>query len=172
MDLRACLHGVGNPGLVGLVSFVFTLCGTQNKRNLPTRLGSPTPCKQGLRVCLHGGGGPQVGEVTRLGRVTRLSIQSLISMWSRLHVRWGNPPRVTSPTWGTPPSCKQALKCIFFTPTILYNHCYQFLLGITAVPREIEDDGYAKFWGTNKVHYGVWENSELYHLCLLLNNAS
>ena len=27
-----------------------------------------------LRVCLHGGGGPQVGEVTRLGGVTRLSI--------------------------------------------------------------------------------------------------
>ena len=35
VDLRACLHGVGNPGLVGLVSFVFTLWGTQNKRNLP-----------------------------------------------------------------------------------------------------------------------------------------
>ena len=32
---RACLHGVGEPGLVGLVSFVFTLCGTQDKRNLP-----------------------------------------------------------------------------------------------------------------------------------------
>ena len=29
---------------------------------------------QGLRACLHGGGGPQVGEVTRLGGVTRLSI--------------------------------------------------------------------------------------------------
>ena len=26
--VRACLHGVGDPGLVGLVSFVFTLCGT------------------------------------------------------------------------------------------------------------------------------------------------
>ena len=33
--IRACLHGVGDPGLVGLVSFVFTLWGTQNKRNLP-----------------------------------------------------------------------------------------------------------------------------------------
>ena len=30
-----------------------------------------------FRACLHGGGGPQV-EVTRLGVVTRLSIQSLI----------------------------------------------------------------------------------------------
>ena len=33
-----------------------------------------------LRACLHGGGGPQDGEVTRLGGVTRLSIQSL--KWS------------------------------------------------------------------------------------------
>ena len=33
--LRACLHGVRDPGLVGSVSFVFTLWGTQNKRNLP-----------------------------------------------------------------------------------------------------------------------------------------
>ena len=43
------------------------------------------------RACLHGAGGPQVAEVTRL------SIQSLILMWSqtRLHVRWGNPPHVT-----------------------------------------------------------------------------
>ena len=32
---RACLHGVGDPGLVELVSFAFTLWGTQNKRNLP-----------------------------------------------------------------------------------------------------------------------------------------
>ena len=27
-----------------------------------------------FRACLHGGEGPQVGEVTRLGGVTRLSI--------------------------------------------------------------------------------------------------
>ena len=27
-----------------------------------------------FRACLHGGGGPRVGEVTRLGGVTRLSI--------------------------------------------------------------------------------------------------
>ena len=29
---------------------------------------------KGLRACLHGGGGPQVGEVTRLGGITRLFI--------------------------------------------------------------------------------------------------
>jgi len=30
-----------------------------------------------IMACLHGGEGPQVGEVTRLGGVTRLSILSL-----------------------------------------------------------------------------------------------
>ena len=68
-----------------------------------------------LRACLHGGGGLQVGEVTRLAGVTRLSIQSLILMRSRLHVRWGNPPHVTSPTWGPPPSCKQALSLLYLS---------------------------------------------------------
>ena len=29
-------------------------------------------------ACLHGGGGPQVGEVASLGGVTRPSIESLI----------------------------------------------------------------------------------------------
>ena len=38
MTLRACLHGLGDPGLVGLVSFVFRLWGTQKK---------PTPLDQG-----------------------------------------------------------------------------------------------------------------------------
>ena len=44
-----------------------------------------------VRVCLRGGGGPRVGEVTRLDGVTRLSI-----FWSRLHDRWGDPPRRVS----------------------------------------------------------------------------
>ena len=38
-----------------------------------------------------------------LGGVTRLSIQSLILISSRLHNGWGDPPHVTSP------ACKQAL---------------------------------------------------------------
>ena len=47
---------------------------------------------------------------TRVGGVTRLSILSFILIWSRLHVRWGDPPHVTSPTWGPPPTCTQALR--------------------------------------------------------------
>ena len=36
-----------------------------------------------------------------------------------------------------------------------------FLLGITVVPREIEYEGYAKFWRVKKVHYGLCESGEL-----------
>ena len=42
----------------------------------------------------------------------------------------------------------------------LHNLCFSFLLGITAVPRGIENNAYAKFGGgegggANKVHYGI-----------------
>ena len=33
------------------------------------------------------------------------------------------------------------------TPQILHNLCFSTLLGITTVPREIENNAYAKFWG-------------------------
>ena len=45
-----------------------------------------------FKASLHGGGGPQVGKVARLGEVTRLTIKFLILFWSRLHDRWGDPP--------------------------------------------------------------------------------
>ena len=74
-----------------------------------------------LSARLHGGGGGggrEVGEVNRLGRVTRLSL-----IWSphlsckRDQVKTGDymdrrvtpPKKVSSPTWGPPPPCKQAL---------------------------------------------------------------
>ena len=53
-------------------------------------------------------------------------------------------------------------------PKILHNYCFQFLLGNTVVQREIEDNGYAFFWGgegrgagVNKVHYGLCGNSDI-----------
>ena len=39
-------------------------------------------------------------------------------------------------------------------PQILRNLCFSFPLDIAAVPREIENNTYAKSWGANKVHYG------------------
>ena len=56
-----------------------------------------------LRACLHEGGGPQVGEVTR-GKLPHLT-------YKRDHIKMRDymDKRVTSPTWGPPPPCKQAL---------------------------------------------------------------
>ena len=42
----------------------------------------------------------------------------------------------------------------YLPPKILHNLCFSFLLGITTVPREIENNTYAKFWGAKKVHFG------------------
>ena len=42
----------------------------------------------------------------------------------------------------------------YLPPKILHNLCFSFLLGITAVPRKIQSNAYAKFWGGNKVYYG------------------
>ena len=86
----------------------------------PPRANSPVCCQ--FRACLHGSGGPQVGEVTRLGGVKRLPINSLVLIWSSLHDLRGDhtrdymdrrvtsPKRVTLPTWVPPPPCKQTLK--------------------------------------------------------------
>ena len=39
-------------------------------------------------------------------------------------------------------------------PQILHNLCSSFLLGITVVPREIEDNAYALGGGATKVYLG------------------
>ena len=42
----------------------------------------------------------------------------------------------------------------YLSPKILHKLCFSFLLAITAVPKEIENNAYAKFWGVNQVHFG------------------
>ena len=78
-------------------------------------------------------------------------------------------------------------KRTLFSPKILHNLCFSFLLGITAVPREIENNAYANFffffffWGgggeggrANKVNYGKCEGciqqSSYYRLYSLLQS--
>ena len=86
----------------------------------PPRGNSPVCCQ--FRAWKLGSGGPQVGEVTRLGGVQRLIINSLVLIWSGLHDLWGDhtrdymdrrvtsPKMVTLPTWVPPPPCKQTLR--------------------------------------------------------------
>ena len=66
-----------------------------------------------LRACSHGGGGPQEGEVSYLGGVTNLSIQSLFISRSRSHVKWGTSTRrVARSTWaGNPLSWGEFSPC-------------------------------------------------------------
>ena len=40
----------------------------------------------------------------------------------------------------------------YLPPKILHSLCFSFLLGIKAVPRGIENNAHAKFWGANEVH--------------------
>ena len=62
-----------------------------------------------LRACLHEGGGPQVGEVTCGGLPHLTCKRDHIKMRDYMDTRATPPKRVTSPIWGTPSPCKQAL---------------------------------------------------------------
>ena len=62
-----------------------------------------------VRACLHEGGGPQVGEVT-CGELPHLTCKrDHIKMRDFIDRRVTPPKRVTSPAWGPPLPCKQAL---------------------------------------------------------------
>ena len=75
-----------------------------------------------LRACLHRGGGPQVGEVTCGGSPHLPCKRDKTKIRNYTNRRVTPPKRVTSPTWGPPPPCKQALsglnleKCRGFFP--------------------------------------------------------
>ena len=63
----------------------------------------------GLRACLHGGGGPQVGEVKYGGSPHLSCKRDQIKMRDYMDKRVTPPKRVTSPTWGPQPPRKRAL---------------------------------------------------------------
>ena len=63
------------------------------------------PTRGSLRASLHGGGGPQVREVTRGSSPHRSCKRDQIKMSDYMNRRVIPPKRVTSPTWGPPPPC-------------------------------------------------------------------
>ena len=72
-----------------------------------------------VQACLHGGGGPQVGELTFGGSSHLPCKRDEIKMRDYMDRRVTPPKRVTSPIWGTPPPCKQALTLLCrFTPLV------------------------------------------------------
>ena len=62
------------------------------------------------RTCLHGGGGPQIGEVTCGGSPHLSCKYDQINMRDYMDRRVTPPERATIPAWGPPPPCKQAPK--------------------------------------------------------------
>ena len=72
-----------------------------------------------FKACLHGGGVPQIGEVT-CGGLPHLSCKrDQIKMRDYMDRRVTPPKRVTSPTRGPPPPCKQALNVDIYISVIL-----------------------------------------------------
>ena len=55
---------------------------------------------------------------------------------------------------------------------MLHNLCFSFLLGITDVPREIENNANARSWGAKKVHYGKCGSGLLVDSYCRRNNSS
>ena len=88
----------------GNISYLFCFVGKTSRSSEPARLSM-------LRACLHEGGEPQVGEVTR-GWLPHLACKGdQIKMRDYDMDRRVTPPkRVTSPTSCPTPQCKQALK--------------------------------------------------------------
>ena len=50
---------------------------------------------------------------------------------------------------------------LYYPPKLLHNHCLQFLLGHENVPREVENNAYADFWGIKEMYYGIRASCEL-----------
>ena len=95
-----------------------------------------------VKASLHGGGGPQVGEVTCGGSPHLTCKCHQIKMRDYMDRRVTPPKRVTSPTWGPPPPCKQALSAMIFlwifTATLLTSTLWVgYLNEISVRPRFI-----------------------------------
>ena len=107
-NLRACLHGGGAPQ-VGEVKYGRSphLSCKRDRVTPPKRVTSPT---WGPHLHVNRWGGPQVGKVTCGGLPHVTYKRDQIKIRDYMDRRVTPPKRVTSPTWGPPPPCKQALK--------------------------------------------------------------
>ena len=105
----------GNVVLSGLIRrLVFWQHHEANSSGLRLFFELPRRCPR-LRACLHGGGGPQIGEVTCGGSLHLLCKRDQIKTRDYVDRQVTPPKWVPSPTWGPPPPCKQALRMIDVT---------------------------------------------------------
>ena len=69
----------------------------------------PNVLHASLKACLHGGRGPQIGELICGGSPHLSCKRDQIKMRDYMNGQVTPPKRVTSPSWVSPPPCKQAL---------------------------------------------------------------
>ena len=93
------------PAVPGFKGFLVEQPGAQGEELI---LGKETGDLQKL-LLLHGRGGPLSGEVTCSGSSNLSCTRDQIKLRDYMGRRVTPPNRVTSPTWGAPPPCKQAL---------------------------------------------------------------
>ena len=84
-----------------------------------------------VRACLHGGGGPQVGEVKYGGSPHLSCNRDQIKMRDYMDKPVTPPKRVKSPTWGPPPPCKQALNKTKLERTSFLKYYHMTCIGKT-----------------------------------------
>ena len=95
-------------------------CLSQESHRIGER---PRKRSRTLKASLHGGGGPQIGEVTCDGSPHLSCKREQVKMRDYMDSRVTPPKRVTAPTWGSPTfaTCKQALKVVFRVKTTLMS---------------------------------------------------
>ena len=104
------------------ISFIFLLLlfppplKNQHFRNLVqtgpvqlTKIHHVNVLHASLKACLLGGGGSQIGEVICGGSPHLSCKRDQIKMRDYMNGQVTSPKRVTSPSWVSPPPCKQAL---------------------------------------------------------------
>ena len=83
-----------------VIQLVFPSCLSQESHRIGER---PRKRSRTLKACLHGGGGPQIGEVTCDGSPHLSCKREQVKMRDYMDRQVTPPKRVTAPTWGPPP---------------------------------------------------------------------
>ena len=128
---------VAFPSTVFWNTRILTTCLQQEKYIFPFNSRTDQFSSLLLRTCLHGGGEPQIGEVTYVWSPHLSCKRAQINIRDYMNRRVTPPKRVTSPTWGLLPLCKQVLNCLFWSYAIIcslpcikvfFSSIYQYVI--------------------------------------------
>ena len=102
----------------------------RRQRNVQKSVMHVQTCFANLRACLHGGGGPQIGEVKCGGSPHQSCKRDQLKTSDYIDRRVTPPKRFTSPSWGPPSPCKQALNLLVYCRSRCRRRrrCLSFLL--------------------------------------------